>query len=354
LFFVLLAARYADHPSAKSGARLFLMSLLLFFSHALIFLFANAIGAAFLRLSHRRSALGSCGWLPYVGSGLLGAACTFTHLASAEHVHAPGLFWQWNWGRLAFVHYAWGAFPIDLILAPGAALMFAAPWLLKARLHHRRSLAFVPMAALLSVWAFVPSAALATGYLYQRFALFLLPFYTLMFRRPKQEPANAPVVRLLLPVICCIFLAYHSECLLSFAKETADFDALLVAAAPGQRALSMALDARSEGARNPALFLHYAAWYQAEKHGLVDFNFAGATSTMVVQYKHDHRPAVGAGFEWNPGAFNWKIDGGPLYRYFFVRHTAPVPEALFEKDHCPVVLVKSVGTWSLYERLPQG
>jgi hypothetical protein len=48
--------------------------------------------------------------------------------------------------------------------------------------------------------------------------------------------------------------------------------------------------------------------------------------------------------------FNWQRHHGWIYRYFFVRHTTPVPEQFFANPDCRVVLLRTVGTWSVYER----
>ena len=72
-------------------------------------------------------------------------------------------------------------------------LMLAARLLLRARLNQRHPTAALPLAVTLLVWAFVPVAAMHTGFLYQRFALFLLPFYALLFRAP--DVARRSVIR---------------------------------------------------------------------------------------------------------------------------------------------------------------
>jgi len=51
-----------------------------------------------------------------------------------------------------------------------------------------------------------------------------------------------------------------------------------------------------------------------------------------------------------PQAFDWHKVDARLYRYFFVRHTKPLPAHLFDNDECDVALVKTVPNWSLYER----
>src|SRR3981189_1454299 len=70
LFFILLAHRYAERPTAVFGIGLLLADVALFFTHRLVFLFANAVGGVFLPLRQRRLARLLPAALPYVAAGL--------------------------------------------------------------------------------------------------------------------------------------------------------------------------------------------------------------------------------------------------------------------------------------------
>jgi hypothetical protein len=72
---------------------------------------------------------------------------------------------------------------------------------------------------------------------------------------------------------------------------------------PGQRALALVFDPGSEAARNPYVYQHYASWYQAERQGLVDFNFAWFPP-QIVRFRTGHLPSVGTGFDLNRQKFN--------------------------------------------------
>ena len=94
-------------------------------------------------------------------------------------------------------------------------------------------------------------------------------------------------------------------------------------------------------------------WYQAEKDGFVDFNFAGFMQEMV-RYRRDRMPSrFGTSvWAWNPKmGFDWTRDQVGVYRYFFVRSLTPLPPGYFPTDRCKPVLVKSSGPWSLFENV---
>jgi len=126
---------------------------------------------------------------------------------------------------------------------------------------------------------------------------------------------------------------------------------VLAAAKPGQRALGLILDPTSEATGNLVAYAHFPLWYQAEKDGFVDFNVAG-TPAMVVRFRPGQAPPVSTAKNgWFAREFAWARDRGDRYRYFFVRHTAPLPETYFPSGQCRPVLLKSAGAWSLFENV---
>ena len=90
-------------------------------------------------------------------------------------------------------------------------------------------------------------------------------------------------------------------------------DAAIKTLAPGERALTLAFSTASPGAGHPYAYIHYPAWYQAERQGLVDFNFAWFPP-QIVRWRPDRAPPVTPGFEWYPEKFDWHRHEG--WRYF--------------------------------------
>ena len=358
VLFILLAHRYADRPTAVLGVVLFAADVVLFFAHGLVFLFANAIGVAFLLLRCRRVLPLARAALPYVAAGLWCVCYVLIRLRfETSSIGEPShIAWGWDLGRLHFLLFSmsWplGGFAGDPIFAPLLALMVAAPLVLRARPNRHDATAFVPFAATLVVWAVVPDAAMNTWFLYQRFAVFLLPFYAVMFGAT--EPASRGVVRLLwLPLACWVLLAVHVERVVAFARESAAFDTVLAATEPGHRALSLIFDGASAAAHNPLAYWNFPLWYQAEKGGFVDFNAAGSLPP-VVRYRPGRAPTafVTPTWAWQPaGEFEWKKNQAEIYRYFFVRRGTPLPPGYFPTDRCAPVLLKSADDWSVFENV---
>jgi hypothetical protein len=154
-------------------------------------------------------------------------------------------------------------------------------------------------------------------------------------------------------VLCWAALAIHVERLLAFAQESAAFDDVLAATAPGHRALGVIFDPASPAASSTTAYLHFPVWYQAEKAGFVDFNFAGFQQ-QVVRYRPDRLPPVFGtpAWAWDPGqGIDWTRDRASIYRYFFVRRTAPLPQGYFPAGRCEPNLLKSAGAWSVFENV---
>ena len=335
VLFVLLAHRYADRPTPALGIVLFLADLALFFSHGLVFLFANCIGGAFLLLRCRRLArLLHCPmWRPACcASSMRWSACASKPTRPASLLD---ITWDWDLGRLNFLIFSmgWpvGGIEADWNFGPLLLLALAAPWVLGARPNRLEPTALIPLLVTLLAWALVPLAAVSTWFLYQRFAVFLLPFYALIFRAPDPAAAGGVLRLIWLPVLCWAFLAVHAERLLAFATESAAFDEVLAVTQPGHRALGLILDPASAASGSITAYAHFPMWYQVEKRGFVDFNFAGFLP-QIVRYRPEHVPPAFADrvWAWRPAKeFVWTQYQAGIYRYFFVRRKGGLAAGLF-------------------------
>lgn len=356
VLFILLAHRYADRPTVSSGVALALAGIVLFFAHGLVFLLGCLIGGMFLLLKCRLARLLPAA-LPYVALGLwcLIYAVVRLRLETNPADTPLGVFWGWGLSRLGLVIYAVGRpegpSDADWSLTPLLLLMLAAPLVLGSRPKRRDLTAFVPFIATLVFAAILPDVMMNSSLAYQRFALFALPFYALMFQAP-DPPASRALRPLWLPVICWAFLAVHAGRLVAFAWESASFDEVLAATRPQQRALGLVFDQASAASGSPDVYVHFPLWYQVEKAGLVDFNFAGYLP-QVVRYRPDREPALFKAGSWwlfRPAdKFDWARDQMATYRYFFVRLAGRLPSGYFPAGRCAPVLLKSAGNWSVFE-----
>ena len=365
LLFLVAARGFAKSPTRAGGARLLAAGVLLFFCHGLVFLFACALGVGFVLAERRGLRRLPRELAPYVGLAAV-ALLYFASVRHGEHImslpeNRPSIDWEWTqpwgWHRAfnfpVFVFASWPSKERALTLL--ALVFLAAPWVMRWRVNRGEPAAFVPIVAVVAIWFFVPVYFLRTQYLYTRFAVFLLPAYAVLFRPPRSDEAAAwggirPAwVSAGLALLSFAFLADMAVRQRRFAAESAPFETVLAAAEPGQRALGLIYAPASAVIRNPFTFHAHAVWYQVEKGGFVDFNFAYFLP-QIVRFRADRFPPVPPGFDETPALFDWHALGARVYRYFFVRHAGPLPAHLFDNDECRVVLRAEAGEWSLYER----
>jgi hypothetical protein len=197
-------------------------------------------------------------------------------------------------------------------------------------------------------WLFVPNEAMRVPYLYERFAIFLLPAYAFAFGPASTEraPVSALPVVSGIAALSAAFMVVIGQRAHRFAAEAAPFETVLAAAEPGERALSIILDAASPASRHEWGYHVYPLWYQAEKGGFVDFNFAQFVPE-IVRFRAGREPPLTGNVD---DKFEWRRLHASMYRYFFVRSERPLPVHLFDNDECQVHLVARDGPWSLFER----
>ena len=355
LQLVRLALRHAQHPTPRAALGLIGLGCALLFCHGLVFLFACLVGSAMALSRVRSLAALARAVAPYA---VLAVACLAFFLAS-RNLEEPAKI-----GEVLFLSsfvervilapvFITGSFESDLIFLPGLAMMVLAPVVLGLRPTHAL-LPAVPVLINLAVYFGLPHFAFDTAYLYERFALFLLPFLVLVFPAP---PIAVPTANLrqriglaMLVVGCWSGLAINAARSVAIAREQADFEPVLAAAEPNRRALAIIIARDSAANGHGETYMHHALWYQVEKHGLVDVNFA-FLHPQVVRFRRDTKPLALESIGGDT-PFDWRRHGGRVYDYYFVRHPATGPPAgLFDNPDCDIALVRSVATWSLYEKV---
>ena len=363
ILFVLAMDRYAQRRTVQGGVAAMLVGLALLLSHGLAFVFGIIVsGCLYTVRVHAGGGAWVKRWLrgawPLVVPGI---ACVLLYLVSiriqSEYwTHGKlQVFWDISVMRLPrlLANAIGDYYTPKLVLGVAVLAMLAAPWLLGLRIDRRHPATWIPLAIVLFIQFLVPSTMISTAYVYQRFAVFFLPAYALAFlMRPAS--AAAPRTRALpklgtMALVGGVWLALgcHSLEMWRFAKEARDFETVLAAMEPKQRILALTFDDRSEQANLDLPYRHYATWYQADKQGLVDFNFAWFPPQMV-RFQPDRLPAVREGIRGhNFSARKYPLDP---YRYIVVRHTAPLPATLFDGADCAPRAVAKEGSWTLFER----
>jgi hypothetical protein len=366
LLFILTVDHYAQQRTPGRGVAAMLVGLALLLSHGLGFVFA-AIVAGCLYTIRCYSAGGAWmkRWLAGVWPlAIVAAACIALYLISVQ-IQAQ----YWAKGHLPFT-WDFSVMRVPRLLANSVGdyytpkmlllvimvVMLAIPFLMGLRLNRRDPATWVLFIVAAVICLIVPGTMIATAYVYQRFALYFLPAYALIFMAATMRPeASARAAThghranwSMAALIACVWITFacHSMEMKNFADEAKDFESVMSAMEPKQRVLALTFDSRSEKANLDLPYRHYATWYQSEKQGLVDFNFAWFPP-QIVRFKPDKLPKVMEGLKGQ----NFTVQRYPLdpYRYIVTRHTSPVPADLFKGADCAPKMVMQRGTWTLYE-----
>jgi hypothetical protein len=356
LGFVWLCLRYARGRRPGLGLAVAGLGLILLFSHGLVFMLACAIGGILL-LCNARS-LGDLvvrSW-PFV---VLFVACVVMLIVThnREAAIASDFAAQVSMGPLHMRIHNIIDGPFDLPQGYWSKAFFAAfailPLLGGLRVDRSRVESLAIFGVTIAVLFLAPSFVFATAGVSERFPLFLLPAYAWLFA-PRASVSRAPLAlftppRLGLAVIAVsgLVLMQHAITTAKFAREDKDFATILARAEPGQRALSMVFTRESSAPLKPDVYLHFPLWYEAEKHGFVEYNFA-VEPPEIVRYNKPAVDRITQSFAWNPGTIDWD-HRAPTYRYLFIRHAHPLPSTLFAGTHCAPALVATSGLWDLMD-----
>src|SRR5690606_24829175 len=149
------------------------------------------------------------------------------------------------------------------------------------------------------------------------------------------------------PVVACILLGRNIFYGFGYAEESKKFQIMLQTMEPNQRVLGL-IAARESAFYKAPVYLHYQLWYQAEKGGLADFNFAYWPG-LNLTYKRTGLPPVDDSFPWYPASFDWDRHNAVQYRYFVVKGGDDFAAHVLGKHVDKVSLIMKVNEWFLFE-----
>ena len=351
---LILALRYARAPTVAKGCGLVVAGIALLFSHGLVFLFGMLIVGLLLlgplkeRWESRLARLAPV--IVLTAILVLFAIVTSDRGTAAHYDHWRMGVPIWLRPVAALIFISGSTWNLDPLLAGLAAVAMLTPFFIGPRAN--RGAPRILMFALVFVFFALPSEAFQTGFLFHRFALFILPFFAFQFRTPEfaapHNGANAPA-RFTMIAACLATLAIQGSRIWVFGQESRSFNRIEQAARPGKRALGIVFDGNSPGASNKVVYDHFPLWYQADHHGFVDFNFA-AFHPQIVRFRPNEIPTVGQQFVARFKAFDWQKDHAWIYRYFFIRGSASRVDWLKARSPCKLSLVAADAPWFLVRR----
>ena len=357
--FIRLAHRHAEGRTMQTSLGLVGLGGLLIFCHGLVFLFAGFCGGVLLLAKRHAFARLPLLLAPYL---VLGLSC-IAYFVASRSVDDPMQVTAVQFGSdiatrvPELMLFLQGAFESDKIFIPLTLAMLVAPVVLGLQIS---SIAVAPLAAVMAIWFLAPYYAFDSYYLYQRFGMFIIPFFALMFASSRvasqTSRARNQCGMALMMAACWATVVVLAVRMNEFRHESTDFEDVMAAAEPGRRAYTIVLDPVSQANGHKLAYVHYPSWYQADKGGFVVCSFA-IHHALIVRFRKQHVPRVNTCID-NDSAYDWRSNEGRLYEYFFVRNIAgsgymawaDITNRLFRDADCAVRLVNASGRWALYRR----
>ena len=355
LLFLIASIRQDERATPLRASALVIAGIVLYFSHLIVFAHIVAV-AATMSVARRfgkeplRSILA-----PHAALMLI-AATIFSVGRSIDDGIAPlgGSFYGSITRRIAgLLVFPLGTYP-ELWVAIATAALVLAPFVAGFRLRRTEYWRHVPLLSMLAIWLVVPMQVGGISSIYDRTAIFLLPFMMLSIERRVAGPrdrlgqGNNVVAAAVVAATLLGYFGWRTTQAVRFAHEEQDFRSLVQRLPAGERALNLVFESGSPAMNGRKSYMHWALWYQAEHRGFVDFNFAWFLP-QALRFRPTSLPKVSPD-EWDPGAFDWSKHEGWRYGLFFMRGAGSggkLPPSPSGKD-CRLVLLDEQGSWRVY------
>jgi len=348
LLFLVQTWWFVRNPTLRNGLLVAAASIALFFCHLLVLLTCSlfalgiVVGSNYRNLKHLllRS-------LPYAASLPVIALWAMLTYGDNTAVQESGVVWASVEQKLAqFLVQPSGMEHFAPLVTTLVTLSVALLPVLSGATFSRRPERWLPLPLAIATYAALPSGAFHTGFLYERMGIFLVPLWLMAWDAgPKRR---APVEWLTMGVVL-LWLMSNVGRFAAFVRETESFQRVIAAASPGKR-MGTLMNNDSSPLFLPPVYVHFHAWYQATRGGIVDFNFA-EFFPQIVHYKKGAPPHIAEYVATDIATFNWDAHGGARYDYFLVKSNADMTEALFPGhiDHLKVIVHD--GSWWLYQNM---
>lgn len=345
LFFAAAGLGYARAPTRRSGLLLAVFAFVVYFCHALAFVFAvPVVGAWILIGAGRELRLGLRRLWPLLPAAGMIAAWLLWQRATNPSLAAPLLWSEPPWQRLLALpaHLLGAGHQGGLRLLAGllvVLLPFAGgrPRLAPARV--------VPLALALTYYLALPNRALNTWFVYPRYAVFTAIFALMLFP-PSPSRKRALAGRVLALGFVLAWMGFLAADFRRMAPEARSFDAVLDRMEPGRRVLGLNFDPGYGFVAGMPVFGHFHMWYQATKGGIAEYTF-GIAPPQIVHYRPGKGPLASPELSRHPQLFDFRRDGG--FDYFLVRAPIELTGRLFPAGS--VELEARSGDWWLYRRI---
>jgi hypothetical protein len=340
------ADQYSTLPTARAGVKLGLLLVLIYACHALAFAFAALLAAGLWALEHYKTprTLITKGWPLLPALPLILLHLLLNQRGADRLVQSTSLF------TLSPLERVWHtlSYQVSFFTPLNCFILFAliTSALCSGSLRQISGRKLLPLILLGLLLLLLPTTVAGVDLVFDRFSLFLLPLLALAINLVPSVWRWQRVMQVLLILASSALLLGQAQSHAAFARRTAPLDSLLEQIPAEKRLLSLIDQPLGTGRAGQVLW-HYALWYQAERRGLAEYNFAQA-SPQIVRYKVQP-PLAAIKHNTRLEEFNWQSYGADRYDYIIIGHASPLGEGLFAGASCLPRLIRQASTWTLFE-----
>lgn len=359
LLLLIQSLRHTTRATPSRTSWLLAGGILLFCSHALAFLYW--LGCSYLIILFRWKTLSTekHKLLPFMALAVLPPIYYLLfqdNTLNQQIISSQTIAWRYDSARyLELLIYPYGDFgspPYEIYIFLAALI---SPFLLRLKTQLRTPLA-APILVILLIWFSAPDYAMKTNFLYERFALLAIPAFIILFRDDEtvslanRTPSFSSIITTwLIPLLSLSIMTLHAWQFTRFEHETLSFRRVMASIPENGRLLSLIQYRPSEATHTKGLYINFGSWYQAEKGGITDFNFAWFPP-QPVRYRKEALPPISPRFPWNESKFDWRDFNANRYDYFLVHKTPEQPD-LLTPYQCTKLLAQD-GYWQALARTP--
>lgn len=346
LWLMIETLRFDREPDLRRGLLVAAIALLALFSHIIVMGLACMCALVYIaggRWSDPRGML--MRFVPYTSPLPLIAVWFVFTLKTVEGVQDSPIAYGRLIDRIYYLVAQPAGFEQPTLLAAVVWLAIVVLPMVCGSRWSRNPARWLPFVAVMAAFFVVPSLAFRSGFLYERLGAFFMITWLMAWDPPDPDKPRKKLDALAIVAVGVWILA-NTWRFSVFATETKDFRAVLDVMEPGRRTASLVVNIAPDMFMTP-VYLHFASWYQAEKKGIVDFNFADFQ--MVVQRPDISEPRIDETLAWRPDLFDWERNGGSNYYYFLIKADFDVGTYVFrDRLDETVELAAHSGGWWLY------
>lgn len=347
ILFFIENIKWSNKPNIKDVLFILIFGVLLFYSHILSFLFFCLLSFVFIlfNLSNKRDVFKI---IPVYG-------LFFLFLLSYVYL-GDELGSQYGYGVDVMYHtidekiinlmvFPWSI--LDKSVIYFSIILLIIPFFM-GYFFSKDLKRIIPVFIFLLVWFTLPHFINKTYFIYERYSILFFVFYYLVFDLRKDYFYCKYIKILFIFLVFYLMIEDYKNIFLA-KKEAADFEKIIEVLPIEKRVLGLIFEPMSKSVSIPFTYVHFASWYQAQKHGWSDFNFAWF-HPQIVRYKPLQTPEVKPGFEWTPQYVQY-LNSCHEYDILIIRAYDASVRQLVENGACrKYTLSVHHGSWLIFEK----